>query len=85
MAAANSCPVAQRTTIPAHRMADPAAAVAIARVMGFIQCFILSLVSQAFMGFIRSFLSLPRHGFTTVSGRARDNKRTRLDAGPSSS
>ena len=58
MVVASSCSVAKRVTIPAHTMAVPNAAVAIARITGLISYFILSLVSQNFMGSIHSFFSL---------------------------
>ena len=58
MVVASSCSVAKRVTIPAHTMAVPNAAVAIARITGLISYFILSLVSQDFMGSFHSFFSL---------------------------
>ena len=58
MVVANSCSVVKRVTIPAHTMAVPNAAVASARVTGLISYFMLSLVSQDFMGFFHSFFSL---------------------------
>ena len=77
MVAANSRSVVKRVTIPAHTMAVPAAAVAIARVTGRIWRLILSLVSQDFMAFFRSLFLIGLTGFTAVGGWARDNKRTR--------
>ena len=55
MVVASSCSVVKRVTIPAHTMAVPNAAVAIARVTGLISYFILSLVSQDFMAFFHYF------------------------------
>ena len=84
MVVASSCPVVQRVTMAANTMVVHNAAVASVRVTGRIRRRMLSLVSQVFMAFFRSLLPFGLTGLTAVDGRARDNRRTRRQAGPSS-